>query len=570
MDFVADQGDDSGNEGQPPKLEEKKKDKVETCGEKFRGELHAFVFYSAQFAIDIFWGIIFALVTPFMKTQLKATEEFTSALWLGGPFAGLLVGTFVGNIILNLGSNGDISKMVNLRRVMIVSLGCILPLSGLFAFIPFMGINMEKYPNTAPVLALILFILLMVAINFYMPSFWRMKSNFAKRFMSKFGQPIWSALAYVAVVFIIKSVPKGISDRWRTPFIFGIAGGCMIVFTCIHLAAAFYGINVEEEEDKERNKAVISEPKPCCSPKKVFCESFFALSDLFREGGWIFGLIVFFNWASLYSLLPVATDWYAKDVLQQKPGTKGYDDAVIAGSEYLLWQQLAQLAGSIIFAILNGLAEATCLKKRVNTERYSAPDLQIIKKLEYHHAEPKRRNFYFQVITQIICLSLFSAGLFLVGHSGLSGDINFILPGFILVGFGPVVIYGAREFQRAFFRVVRFEKNGENLRLYETYEHRDSSYDVVFNNFLVLGQICTFSVQAFSGLKLSKIIFFGGGVGAAVSILLVISTTCLFSASRFEDKQSLLSAKPGRFQSNNLTKAGSRVVFRSQRKSHHS
>ena len=163
-----------------------------------------------------------------------------------------------------------------------------------------------------------------------------------------------------------------------------------------------------------------------------------------------------------------------------------------------------------------------------------------------------------------------------------------------------MAIYPGREFQRAFFRQVRSLKNTENPEAnYPAYATRDSTYDaVVYNNFVVAGQILTFWLYyAFFGSvgypDLIRVIGVGGG---GLSVLLVLLT--LFSCWRCPCMKSCLeedgscngrccseqclptiypnnpynptatSMKPNFFPSAPMVKVAPRIRFRTSHKKH--
>ena len=59
-------------------------------------------YYSGEFAVDVFWGMIMSLVTPFMTDRLGASAELTSLIWMTAPFAGLMMGTYVDSLVDSL------------------------------------------------------------------------------------------------------------------------------------------------------------------------------------------------------------------------------------------------------------------------------------------------------------------------------------------------------------------------------------------------------------------------------------------------------------------------------------
>jgi Na+/melibiose symporter-like transporter len=169
-----------------------------------RTNIRSIAYYSGQFAIDIFWGMIMSLVTPLMTDRLGASAELTSLIWMTAPFAGLIAGTYVGSLVDSLG-NTDSEKRTYRLGVMWISLLFIIVLCVVFAPIPiFLPPKTEEGSRLACAVATILFFLLMIAINFYVTPYFCMKGHFGDAPVSKFVPPIWSALGYITAMMIIK------------------------------------------------------------------------------------------------------------------------------------------------------------------------------------------------------------------------------------------------------------------------------------------------------------------------------------------------------------------------------
>ena len=356
----------------------------------FETNFRSIRYYSGQFAVDVFWGMIMSLVTPFMTDRLGASAELTSLIWMTAPFAGLITGTYVGSLVDGLGSS-DSEKRTYRIRVMWGSLFLIVLLCVAFALIPiYLSPHSEWGIYSCPV-ATFIFFLLMVLINFYMTPYFSMKGHFGDAPVSKFVPPIWSALGYITAVMIIRYPPEFVPTDYQTLYFFACAVVLMGIFTAI-LAEAVKKVNldlkkndVEEAKKKyldlkkndveEAQKNVIEEAKKndtegankatdahktvccdscsfCSSLRNVCCKPWEAFHDYFGEGGLVIAAIVFFSWASLYSILPVANDWYARVICDKHPGESGYLDAVAEASNLRLYQQLAQLVASIFFAAI--------------------------------------------------------------------------------------------------------------------------------------------------------------------------------------------------------------------------
>ena len=103
------------------------KNEDQTCG----ANLCALMLHSAQFAIDVFWGLIMSLTTPYMEEYYGASKEFTAILWMTAPFAGLVFGTYSGGLVVKLG-NTPSAQRFNRMKVMSVSLLLVIGLSLVF------------------------------------------------------------------------------------------------------------------------------------------------------------------------------------------------------------------------------------------------------------------------------------------------------------------------------------------------------------------------------------------------------------------------------------------------------
>jgi MFS family permease len=558
-----------------------------------------FFFHSAQFSIDIFWAMIMILTTPFIKVQLNATSTVATILWMGGPIAGLVIGTFVGGLVMNLGGNLPSTKRYFLSWVMVVSLVVVIGLSLGFARLAFMDVSSDASAQTAQGIATFIFFLLMIAINFYMPSYWNLKALFSSATISKFAPPIWSAIAYVVALSIVTYLPISPGDPSKMFYLFGIAGGLMVFFTGICLIS-LWCVNIQAEEEKalakiqqdekyDKEDDVEAPQGSCCDIGEICCKPFEASFDLWKEGGWLTCMIVFFSWAALYSFMPVATDWYANDLLHEGDKDPGYEGAIAQAAQFLVAQQGAQGICAGLLCILNLALDATLLKE--DKDRFQG----LGKDHEFYHFKHYMGNFYFQVIIYVVCLGSLTVGLLFMSFSEDPGW--FPLLGCILFGLGPVAIYPLREFQRAFLRVQRYRKDGTELEdskltiqykrknYYRHYFARDSAYDVVINNFLVLGQLYTFALfSKFSDDTGYPVLFrYVGSTASSFAILLALLTLCPCSMSCFDERKGSticcsrkkppkssfqVSAKPGQLYPMDAMKTRSRIVFRVQRKRH--
>jgi hypothetical protein len=560
----------------------------------FRTNFRSFAYYSGQFAVDIFWGMIMSLVTPFMTDRLGASDELTSLIWMTAPFAGLVTGTYVGSLVDSLG-NTDSEKRTYRLGVMWISLGFIIVLCAIFPFIPiWWPPETEEKSRLACALATILFFLLMIAINFYMTPYFCMKDHFGKAPVSKFVPPIWSALGNIAALMIIKYPPRFVPDNYRTHYFFGCAVALMALYTFILQEAVMQHNFDPKKDDIEETIEIADIDKIDCSScpslRDVCCKPWEALADYFREGGFVIALIVIFSWASLYSILPVANDWYARVICGKLPGEPGYRRAVAEASNLRLCQQLAQLAASLFFAAITLHVEPP--------EKDGSNDTGTDSTYEYHRFRDKYCNLSFQVMIQFLCLTGLSLGLFLISIAQ-TNPVLYTYIGFALTGLGPVVIYPGREFQRAFFRQVRSIKNpGDTVAYYPNYSTRNSTYDgVVYNNFIVLGQILTFLLyqallEKVGYPNLIMTIGLGSGGLSALLVLLTLFSywKCPCMKSCLKEGQSckgycctdkcssiyladssgplIKSPEPNFSSPNSVVKAAPRILLRTPRKKH--
>ena len=167
-------------------------------------------------------------------------------------------------------------------------------------------------------------------------------------------------------------------------------------------------------------------------------------------------------------------------------------------------------------------------------------------KFRYQHYKYKFCSLGFQVFIQSVCLLCLSLGLYVIS-SAQANQMHSVYIGFALTGLGPVAIYPGREFQRAFFRQVRSLKNTNNPKAnYQAYIARDSTYDgVVYNNFIIAGQILTFllyqtSFESVGYPNLIRAIGVGGGGLSALLVLLTLFSCrrCLCMKSCLEEEDS--------------------------------
>ena len=568
--------------------------------------------------MDVFWGMIMSLVTPFMTDCLGASAELTSLIWMTAPFAGLITGTYVGSFVDSLVPGEAYSRLCVMR----ISLVFIVLLCVAFALIPiYLPPHSERGIYACPV-ATIIFFLLMVLINFYMTPYFCMKGHFGDAPVSKFVPPIWSALGYIAAVMIIRYPPEFVPTDYQTLYFFVCAVVLMGIFTAIlTIAVKKLDPNPRRMISKGPRRMMSKRPRRMMSKRTrmmskrtrrrlmptrpfvvilvvvlarlsrdVCCKPSGSFLRLFRRRWSCHCSDRFFSWASLYSILPVANDWYARVICDKHPGESGYLDAVAEASNLRLYQQLAQLVASIFFATI-----ALCVESPEKDETDSA---NIDSTFKYQYYEYKFFGLGFQVITQSVCLLCLSLGLYYISIAQ-ANRIGIAYAGFALTGFGPVAIYPGREFQRAFFRQVRSLKNKKNPEAnYPAYAARDSTYDgVVYNNFVVAGQILTFWLYyAFFGSvgypDLIRVIGVGGGCLSILLVLLTLfswwrchcvkscldegdscngyccSKQCLSISNTDSSKLPATSTKPNFFTSAPMVKVAPRIRFRTLYKKH--
>ena len=593
-----------------------------TCSDVFLSNIHAFFFHSAQFAIDVFWTIIMFLAVPFIEVQLRASPEVATMLWISGPVGGLIIGNIVSGVLMDLAGNLPSSKRRLSTIVMCVSFVAVFGLSLGFAGLAFLDVSTDDQARVAQGIAIVIFFLLMCAINFYMPSYWSVKALFGDATISRFAPPIWSAAASFVVMAIIKHFPIPSGDPRRMIGLFAVAGGLMAAFTVICLVSLICS-NLEKADKEERENDTLKQKEKyedgandpqnksrsfcdilcesCRDPKRnccdVLCKPFDAMGDLIREGGWFTSLITFCTWAALYSFQPFATTWYAKYIYHAGDNGLDYDKAVIQATGLLVWAYLAQAVASIIFFVLSLCLENTCLKEPKKC--YNG----LSKDYHYYHNPYPVGNLYLQIVNQLVGLVAFTTGLLLIGYAENNVAL-FPLLGCVLFGMGPAVIYPLREFQRAFLRALRYRKDSptyqgqsidEKRQFYRKYFARDSNYDIVFNNFLVLGQLLTILLFFFlsESAGYPTLIKNIGGWAGGLSILLVLLTCLPSCRSRFDEEEGSCickcfcrkmsaksatsapstghqkhEARPGRLYPMGTVKTHPRIVFRTQRKRH--
>jgi hypothetical protein len=559
----------------------------QSCG----ANLCAFMFHSAQFAIDVFWGLIMSLTTPYMEEYFGASKEFTTILWMTAPFAGLLFATFSGSLVVKLGDTPSAQRCTRIA-VMGISLLFVIGFSTLFVYMPFIGGSQSESDRVSLLpWAVLVFFLLMVAINFYMPSYWSSKYLFSNQIVSKFAPAFWGALGQIFAMQIIQLPNLPLDDAKRMLVIFSICLGSMLIFTLISfIPMAHLKLSDKEDESKGGNQRF--------SCEDVLLKPFEGTIDYWHEGGWLTAIVMLCSWASLYSIMPYANSWYAEVICGQKPGDPGYTAASTQFSRFRLYQQVVAVSGSVAAMGIEFFTE----KSQSNKD---SPDYDKDIKEEgysYYAYLPRFRNLCFQSIIQLIGLAALVGGLVAVGFAG-QHDETLIMYAFSVTGLGSVAIIPFREFQRSFLRYLRFRRNPteelkphEKIALCKSYASRDSIYDaVIFNNFICLGQILIFTIHEFAYKSIGYSYLFqlvGGGFGILAILFILLSLTpciesgfdekngsydftcfrkCLLGRGKDTSHEVLDKQKAeGQFYPSVVSKSGgSRIVFRAQRKKHY-
>jgi hypothetical protein len=437
--------------------------------------LQAFLFFSGQFAIETYWAMMMNFATTLMSNDLRAPNEICLAIWLGVPAASLIVGTYAGSLVINIGGTQEDRRRWCRFITMIVSAVLTVVASMLFSATPrLFDLNDPSNLVHSWTVAFVSFFASAFFANFLMMPFFAMMNDYRERAVSHFGLPIWGAAAQLTVMTLVGKY----SGTLGKVELFGIFSAFILVFTVVSFLSNHFWpptLPVDLKYEKIADEAKDSGDTVSCATtsRNILCGPWINLWNYLKEGGCSMALFITFSWLAFFFLMPNANEWFARAIRDAIPSEPEYDSALIDASILRFWQQVIQAAGACTFGIF-----MICRERRSKQE--ASGSLLIIGK-------EKAR---FRVLTTVaFCfMAVFTAGMFMAGFAGPESQ-SLAFWGFVLTGFGPVIIYPARELQRAFFDIKR--KPGLKPPPTATQSEKlNIAYDtMVVNLFLVFGQI---------------------------------------------------------------------------------
>ena len=561
------------------------------------------MFFSGQFALDVFWGMILSFFTAYMKVYFAASDQFISVVWMTSPLVGILVGSYAGSILSKLGSTRKTNRIWTVV-ILILSVGLLLALFLIFPKIRFWyPLETDKQITKARFVAAGIFLSLMVVITIVMTCFYSMVGYFMDTTISKTGLPMWGALGQMTVMLIIdKFLPGSFNDDGWVFNLFSVGSGLIGFFIFISIIAVLVKEIPEPKLEKiayENIKSdssvidIIESSPTCCIPFVNFLITpFTSISTYFSEGGWYYALIIFFGWSAFFSIQPIANDWFATVIYEAVSYEPEYGIAITEASKLRFYQQLVQLSGAILLTFI-----LIAIKKCLECMRDLKKNIFLISDNYYDlDLETAKHEQMLNVGVQVIYMAVFSAGVLMTGFSGAQ-QVGLATIGFALTGAGPVILFSAREFQRLFFRGVRndtLRKFDDPKAISSKFPKRDLLYDAIVANFFIqLGQLFPFvlnqtlfgRIGGYPGLILL------GGVFGCFSLLFTLFSFCPCIKSCYDEdspdmhccpcdpccKKKVINeyqrihARPRaeEFFGDTNKKMGTRVVFQTQRKAHH-
>ena len=446
--------------------------------------LKTFLFYSGQFAIETYWATMMVFALSLMSKDLQAPDHICSALWLGAPIASFIVGTYAGSLVTNIGNT--CGGQIRCRSItMFVSAFLTVITSLLFAATPLIFDPSDPSSQIKSwIAAFASFFASTFCVNFLMMPFFAMTNDYREQTVSKVALPIWGAASQLTVMTLVGQLSGKFEVEWQKFILFGIFGGFIMVFTLVSILSFSCCHPVtSESKSKARPTELIyddSSKNDSCAKtcEKISNGPLISIWNYFQEGGGFMAFFIIFSWLALFSLMPIANEWFARSIRDAIPPELEYDEAIIEASSLRFWQQVFQVTGACISVIIIICLEK-CTKKHDDDRTLSCME---------------SRGDKLRVLTIIAFgfMAIFAAGLFMTGLAGPESE-QLARWGFILTGSGPVIIYPVRELQRVFFDNMR-RKPGSGL-VYDSEYHPkifnalNTDYDTMaLNLYQVFGQ----------------------------------------------------------------------------------
>ena len=471
----------------------------------------AILFYAGAFGIDLFWGLIWQTIEPFVLDRLYGTPDIMTILWMIAPLGSVLFS-------IVFGISASFQQASKFRRKsgigMIIGFAiCLIIFSLSFSYISAYSSTSQETNNTwAYVLIIIFFSLMIIALSGYTAAFFSISIYFSNELVSRPALPIWGALGQMASTCLVHFIPSSSYGPSKTLILFAIANGFLLVFSILSLVAAYNVFPSELQEassdssDTSNICSLLDGTYPISFSVGIIFFAFWLICGSFL----VFGLTLFMN-------------GWSKDSIHDFKHVPMIDIPLKAN----LSRQLVQIFGSILFFYL----EYYIVKWQISVRQPTDSSSNVVvdqkagsRNLQYY-ANPHSKEFFFSQLTVTsIFFGLSAASSLIFGRIQIENELLAIV-GFAITGLGSAVFYSGRELQRSFFRYVRsFEETPHGEALLRLYEYRDNICgSAFFSSFIAIAQVYLTLLLRFGMLDLDyRECFYRAACFAIVALLALL------------------------------------------------
>ena len=443
----------------------------------------AILFYAGAFGIDLFWGLIWRTIEPFVLDKLYGTSDLVTVLWVIAPLGSVLFSIVFG-ILASFQQTSEFRGRWGITMIMGSSVGLAV-FSLLFSSIPtYATISQDTNNTCAHALAIIFFSLMVMALNGFTTTFFSISIYFSNEVVSRPALPIWSALGQMASTCLVQFIPSSSDGPPKTFIVFAIASCFLLMFAIVSLIAAYDFFPSFEPQKALQDPSEATSNH--CSP---FCDTFsiFLLTGILFFASWIiFGSFLIFG------LVMYMNGWSKDSIIDFGHDSMIYDGGINIPLKANLSRQFVQIFGSILFFYLEryivkwqvGVPQVTDSSSKIAVDKSDIP-----RNLQYYANSHSKEIFWSQLTITIIFFGLSTASTLIFGLIQFESESLAII-GFAMTGLGSAVVYPGRELQRSFFRHVRLsEEARHNETPFGLYEYQDNvSGAAFFSSFVAVAQ----------------------------------------------------------------------------------
>lgn len=455
------------------------------------------LFCFSSIGLNTLLGVLQLLAIPYLRYKLNASYELSCLIWLAWPVSGLFFDWFSSYY------PGFFNNKCACIATILISTLFLIGSAMTFAIVPPMFMNIDsKIPNIIVVAS---FVAMMVAHSAYDV----IVSQYI--YQTPYYVLIFRFSYFLGYLFAILLTMFYLDPLEHMLEIFGGAVGVVMFFTIMCLFFADFGTNIVDDNASDDIYKIVEIPN-------------YAYIG-FREGVWAIWLFTFVFSISIYSFVPVATDWYAS-------GNSDYSDGLYNAIWTLLWHPLVGVSSGF-FTLFLVCATRICRKMGPS---------------------------YATWMVGLIGVASFTVILFMFAFKV---HVVSVTAAFVMAGFGrlifescfPIMFLCFLYFKRALIDIKK------NPSLFKSRHERESVYNWYNLCFFKGGQIIAFLFTPFAihygEYKIQFII--GGAWGCLAFVVLFCSICSCIGKLSEEDERKLVNCYE---EHPTVTDAKPKILFR--------